>query len=174
MNISQIPWIERTFNFCCPVGLYPVLLERLIGTPARLEEMVDSNLSEELLCLKTGGRWSVKEQIGHLADLDVLHDGRIDDYLSGKTMLRAADMQNKTTSDAGHNTKSIEVLLKSFRDSRMRFVKRLDSLDDSLSSVVSIHPRLQARMSLTDMLLFICEHDDHHLAKIRTLISSAG
>lgn len=171
MNISQIPWIERTFSFGCPVGLYPVLFERLIGTPARLEEMIGSNLSDDLLCRKTDGRWSVKEQIGHLADLDVLHDGRIDDYVAGRPILRAADMQNKATEEAGHNAKSIDALLKSFRDSRMSFVKKLDSLDDSLASAVSIHPRLQAKMSLTDMLLFICEHDDHHLAKIRTLIS---
>jgi hypothetical protein len=36
--ISPTPWIERSFNFDFSAGLYPFLLERLRGTPARIEE----------------------------------------------------------------------------------------------------------------------------------------
>ncbi len=38
--IRQTPWLEPSFNFDFPAGLYPCLLERLRGTPARVEEMV--------------------------------------------------------------------------------------------------------------------------------------
>ena len=35
---AKVPWFERRFNFDFPLGWYPDLIERLRGTPARLEE----------------------------------------------------------------------------------------------------------------------------------------
>ncbi len=63
--IRQTPWLERSFNFDFPEGLYPCLLERLRGTPARVEEMV-YGIDELLLRRKQDNGWSVKEQMGHL------------------------------------------------------------------------------------------------------------
>ena len=34
------PWINRKFNFDFPVALYPNILVRFRGTPARLEDAV--------------------------------------------------------------------------------------------------------------------------------------
>ncbi len=33
----QTKWIERHFNFDFPVGMMPVIIERLRGTPSRIE-----------------------------------------------------------------------------------------------------------------------------------------
>jgi hypothetical protein len=33
------------------------------------------------------------------------------------------------------------------------------------------HPRLKTPMRLVDHLYFVAEHDDHHLARIRELLS---
>ena len=168
--ITQTPWIERKFNFDLPIGLYPCLLERLRGTPGRIEEMV-KNTSEEILTRKEGNRWSVKEQIGHLIDLESLHDGRIDDFIERKEILRAADMANKATSEANHNSKAIKMLVDDFRSVRKNFVSRLQNADENLTVRTSLHPRLKIPMRFIDMVFFVCEHDDHHLAKMRGLIS---
>jgi len=167
--ISPTPWIERSFNFDFSAGLYPCLLERLRGTPARIEEMVHG-VDDRLLSKKPNAGWSVKEQIGHLMALEALHEGRLDDFIAGKQILREADMTNKDTETSNHNEKSAETLLKNFRRARSNFVLRLENADDSLIQSSSLHPCLKILMRMVDMVYFTCEHDDHHLAKIRSLI----
>src|SRR5438105_3985092 len=127
--ITQTPWVERKFNFDFPAGIYPCLLERMRGTPARIEEMVNG-LPEEVLIKKPDNNWSVKEQIGHLIDLEALHEGRFEDFVSGKEMLRAADMSNKQTHEANHNAKHLASLLENFREVRMKFVSGLENADE--------------------------------------------
>ena len=171
--IAQMPWVERKFNFDMPVGIFPCILERIIGTPARIEEMV-TGLSEELLRKKINGKWSIKEQVGHLADLDELHDGRLEDFYEGKETLRAADMNNRKTEEGNHNATPLENLLMEFRDKRMQFVSRLKNIEEQQLSITSIHPRLKTAMRLVDMILFIADHDDHHLAKIRWIMNESS
>jgi hypothetical protein len=162
-------WTERKFNFDQPEGWLPDVIERLQGTPLRLALMVQS-VNEEKLAAKPGEIWSIKENIGHLTDLETLHDGRIDDFLARKSMLRAADMENIKTRQANHNNQEIEILLNSFITAREAFVQRLMEIDDETQFFKSMHPRLQVPMRLIDMAFFTAEHDDHHLASIRELM----
>ena len=115
-------------------------------------------------------KWSVKDHIGHLTDLEVLHEQRFQEFISGKEMLSAADIKNQKTTDANHYKKELKKLLKEFRKSRDQFIQQLEKADDELINRKSVHPRLQVPMRLVDMVYFICEHDDHHLTKMRSLI----
>src|SRR6266545_3128831 len=108
--IQQTPWFERKFEFNFPVGLLPVILERLRGTLPQIESVI-KNKTEEKLTERIGEAWSIKEQVGHLYDLEELWYGRLEDFLSGKGTLRAADLSNAKTHRAKHNKKSIEELL---------------------------------------------------------------
>ena len=101
------------------------MLERLRGTPARLEELV-RGVPHELLTERRGGKWSAQEHVGHLYDLDELHEGRLEDYARGLEVLRAADMTNRKTEDAGHNSARLGDLLARFRGARESFVRRLE------------------------------------------------
>src|SRR5215216_794647 len=105
--IIQTPWIERKFEFNFPVGLFPVIIERLRGTSSRIKSMTGNKTAEEP-GRRQDDKWSVKEQIGHLYDLEELWYGRIEDFLSGREILRAFDMSNAKTSAAGHNAKTVE------------------------------------------------------------------
>jgi hypothetical protein len=58
--MKRIPWTERTFNFDFPVELFPEMIERLRGTPARLADRVQS-LTPEVLTKRDGERWSIQE-----------------------------------------------------------------------------------------------------------------
>lgn len=168
--IAQTPWVERKFNFDFPAGLYPCLLERLYGTPPRVREMV-SGLNDEVLSRKSNNEWSIKEQIGHIIDLEALHEIRLQEFVEGKPTLSAADMTNKKTVEGNHNDKSIESLLTLLRGTRLHFVQQLGQADEDLVNRKVIHPRLKVPMRLVDMVYFVCEHDDHHLAKIRAIIN---
>jgi uncharacterized damage-inducible protein DinB len=161
-------WTDRHFTFDLPEGLFPVVVERLRGTPARIEDKVRS-LPAALLTRRQGESWSIQEHVGHLLDLDELHAGRLEDFLAGAPALRAADMSNRKTHEAGHNARPIAALLGDFRRERERFVARLDAWDPALVSLAALHPRLQKPMRVIDMAFFTAEHDDHHLARMTEL-----
>jgi uncharacterized damage-inducible protein DinB len=168
--IQQTPWFERKFEFNFPVGLFPVIVERIRGTRPRIESMIKDQTKEKL-SQRIGDAWSVKEQIGHLYDLEDLWYGRIEDFLSGKKILRAADLRNSKTHEADHNKKNIEELLKQFSLERNKLIKKVQDIDEATASLTASHPRLQIPMRLIDSLFFVAEHDDHHLTKIRELLS---
>lgn len=168
--VQLIKWIERKFEFNFPESVFPAIISRLAGTPARLEELAGS-LSTDELTRKTDKSWSVQEHIGHLLDLEELHSKRLQEYLNKAEELTAADMTNRKTYEANHNSKDISGILKKFREERMKYVAILDKLDDDTISHYAYHPRLKQPMRMIDNAFFAAEHDDHHIAIMRTLIS---
>lgn len=164
----SLRWTDRHFTFDLPENFFPVVVERLRGTPARIEDKV-RGLSPALLTRRDGPAWSIQEHIGHLLDLDELHTGRLDDFLAGAEVLRAADITNRKTSEAGYNDRPLADLLASFRHQRERFVARLDAWDEGLIGLTALHPRLHQSMRVIDMAFFTAEHDDHHLARMTEL-----
>jgi hypothetical protein len=162
-------WIDRQFDFVLPVEMYPNILERLRGTPARLEEKV-RGLAHVVLTRKADDKWSIQEQVGHLGDVEELWHGRIDDYLKGLTELRPADITNRITSHKDHNADQIAHLLRHFRAERTCLVERLETFGVEGGGQSAHHPRLNKPMRVIDLAYFIAEHDDHHLASITGLI----
>lgn len=166
--IQQTKWFDRTFDFSYPLGIFPCILERLRGTPGRIEELMRL-YPHSILTTRVAGHWSMQEHVGHLFDLDDLHQNRVSDYLAGAKMLRPADLKSERTKNANYNSSSIDSIVRSFRSARHRLVYSLENLDESRLSLVAEHPRLRQPMRLIDMAYFVAEHDDHHLAMITAL-----
>jgi len=166
--IEQTPWMQREFNLGFPIGLFPCILERLRGTPARLEELA-AQFPPDVLTKRVGNKWSIQEHVGHLLDLCELDDLRLMDYLAKAETLTAADMGNRKTQSADHNAKAIKNLLGSFRSRRLALVRKLEHLNDTELSRSAVHPRLQKPMGVVDWVYFMSEHDDHHIARITSL-----
>jgi hypothetical protein len=166
------PWIERKFNFDYPPEKFPDALERLRGTPARLEERV-RHAAPETLTWKHDGGWSILENIGHLIDLGALPARRIEQILAGEHTLVGADMTNKLTHDADHNSSTAATLLARFRVERAALISRLESLNPEDWGRSGLHPRLNAPMRIVDIAVFDSEHDDYHLARIGQILRSA-
>src|SRR5688572_9965604 len=142
---ETLKWGDRTFQFTFPVAVYPEMIERLRGTPARLEDRVRS-IPPADLTRRDGERWSIQENAGHLLDLESLVSQRVDEYLSGAKTLHAADMSNRKTHEASHNEVSMASILDGFRRQRMQLVNRLDNLEPQRFAVVAHHPRLNVPM----------------------------
>ena len=167
--VQRIEWFKRKFTFDqLPLWMYPNVVERLRGVPARLEDLA-RGLSSEVLIKSVGDKWSIQEQAGHLLDLEPLGMNRLDDYEAGREILRAADLENRKTHEANHNANSIENILAAFRGERTEFVRRLDEYDEAFIQRTALHPRIQMKLRVLDLAFFIAEHDDHHLARISEL-----
>jgi len=164
-------WFDRKFALGLRVEDAPALLERLRGTPDRLDA-ASRERPTALLSHHPGGRWSIKENIGHLTDLEALWDQRLDDFDRGAAVLAAADLDNRKTHDASHNARPVSDLLREFRSARERILARLDVMDREALARVGKRPRLQQDMSVVDLCFFVAEHDDHHLQTIADISES--
>ncbi len=169
---ALLPWIDRKFTFDFAVQTYPDVVERFRGTPARIEEKVHG-LSTAALTRSDGG-WSIQENVGHLLDMEPLWDGRLEDFLTDKPVLRAADITNQATIRAQHNTREIGELVRAFRSHRERQAARLDGLALADFGRVAEHPRLKISLRLVDAVAFVCAHDDYHLARMSELKRKFG
>lgn len=171
--ITKTRWFDRKFQFDLPLELFPNIVERLRGTPARLAERA-AHLPSDVLVRKDGSAWSIQEQVGHLLDLEPLWSTRIDELLAGARLLSAADLQNRKTHEANHNADKIENLLKRFKAERDQIVARLEHLEESDVARSAMHPRLAQPMNMMDLAFFVAEHDDHHLTRITMLRRQCG
>jgi uncharacterized damage-inducible protein DinB len=162
------PWFERKFNFDFPTEKYPDIVERLRGTPARVEELTGT-IPADVLTRRDADTWSIQENAGHLADAEPLWAGRIEDILGGADVMREADLTNTKTHNANHNARSLGEVTASFRTLRTDLIRRLESLSDAGFAKSSIHPRTKLRMRVVDLCTFVADHDDYHLARISEL-----
>lgn len=167
--VPQAKWIDRKFDRQVPAGEFPNVIERLAGTPTRLEEKIN-NAPFMLLTHPYKNGWSVQEHTGHLIDLEILFCTRLDDMEAGRTVLTPADMENKKTYRADYNNHNINAVLKIFRQSREATIIRLSKYDTPFLNRTIMHPRLRRYMTVADLAYFFAEHDDHHLAVISRII----
>ena len=128
------------------------------------------SIPENILTVRINDTWSIKENIGHLTDLEPLWQGRLDDILSGKEEQRPTDLQNNKTTEANHNAVPLEKLLSDFRQIRTETIKLLEDITEEQVFMSALHPRLKTPMRTMDLFLFVAEHDDHHLARITELV----
>ena len=164
-------WFERKFDFTFPAEQFPNLIVRLQGTPARLEEML-RGASHDVLLAKPEGKWSAQEHVGHLLDLESLWQARVEDFVADRQTLTTADLTNRKTNEADHNTRVLAEILAEFRTARLHLLDRVENLPPAAFTRTIQHPRLQQPMRLVDHLYFAAEHDDHHLARIREMVTT--
>lgn len=158
-------WFERQFTFGLPKGMLPFYLERLEGTIARLERKV-AGFSDETLSSKFHDKWSVKQNIGHLAEVDQIANRRIDEMVAGTSVLSPAVFEP----GMDYNKQPVQQVLNYFATHRMNNLVKYRSLRDHELEARSLHPRLKLQMTPIDLAWFDAEHDDHHLVTITELL----
>jgi len=167
--MKRSTWFERKFQSIEDNGLLPGIIERLEGTPLRLEAKI-RKMPAGLLSKKSAEKWSVKKEVGHLNDLEPLWYERVLQIQAGSPEMLAADLTNRKTQDADHDERDIKDLLSDFNASRDKLVAKLRSLSEKDLEQSSRHPRLQTPMKIVELAYFVAEHDDHHLAQISSLM----
>src|SRR2546426_12215858 len=95
--IRKQPWFEeRQFPTGLPVDLFPVVVERLRGTPARLEDRL-SSLPVSVLTRRSGSKWAPQENAGHLMDLEPLWLAPAEDIHARRPAVSPPDPHNCRT-----------------------------------------------------------------------------
>ena len=163
-------WNDRTFVFGHKAEEFPLALDRLSATHVRMADMV-KNVPDDLLSVKPGGKWSVKEHVGHLLIMESLWIARLDDLVMQRETMRPWNGTNADTDEANFNRQQMSKILSEFKTVRSAMVGYMRTLESEATSLTAWHERLNSRLNLVDHMWFIAEHDDHHLASIRLLIS---
>lgn len=165
--INKIEWFQRQFTFGLPVGMLPFYLERLQGTHARIERKV-SRIADEILSNKLDGKWSVKENIAHLAEVDEIASRRLDEIRTGVSPMSPAVIQP----GKDYNVIPVREIVDFFKASRENNLKKYSELSHNDLSKSSLHPRLKVQMTPVDLAFFDAEHDDHHLVRVNEILSA--
>jgi len=162
----MLPWFERNLIFDRPVEMLPFYLERLNGTMARIKSKVNG-IPDDVLSTKPDSKWSIKQNIGHLAEVDEIANKRIGEMLS-----RVAIMSPAVFEPQDYNLWSIENVVALFCKNRKSNLEKYYSLTPIELQKSSLHPRLRLKMTPVDLAWFDAEHDDHHLVRINEIINA--
>jgi uncharacterized damage-inducible protein DinB len=162
--MSTLRWFDRKMTFGLPKEMLPFYLERLEGTLPRLEQKVEG-LDDAMLSSRTGNAWSIKQHIGHLAEVDRVASNRIREMLNGAEVMSPAVFEPQD-----YNPWPIGQVLAFFRGARNENLAAYRTLSETELSKSSKHPRLGVLMTPVDLAWFDAEHDDHHLVKINEII----
>lgn len=167
--VHLVGWVDRQWSFGLPLGAFPAVVERLIGTAARAAALV-AGVPETVLTKRPDRKWSIKEHLGHLSDLHALDMQRVDEFLAGAEVLSAADMTNRRADEANHRSTPIAQLLQTLHDQRQSLAVALETLTEAEVGATALHRRLGVPMRLIDWAQFVADHDDHHLAAARLVL----
>ncbi len=162
-------WFEREFQFPFSTEFYPSLIERLTGLLPGVRARVETTPAAAWT-VQIDGRWSAQENIGHLGDLEFLRQGRLDDFDVGADILQPADLDDRKTHDSNHNGKPLSRVVEELATAPKHTLARLDALAPEAFGRANRCPRLDQPMRFVDRLYFLAEHDDHHLARISTVL----
>jgi hypothetical protein len=152
------------------VRAFPAVLERLRGTAARMSELIAGQSDDRLRGHDSDG-WSAKRHLGHLDDLHALDERRLREYISGASVLTAADPANRLTYETDHDAVPAADIVARFAAHRGELVAEMERLSEAQVGAAATHPRLRRPLRLIDWAYFVAEHDDHHLAAARAQLT---
>jgi uncharacterized damage-inducible protein DinB len=170
--LERPPWAQRKFAFVHPPWMIVDFVERLRGLVPRLGPLIAE--LDERAYRQPDGKWSIAQNIGHLADVEDLWQERLDDLRAGRPVFTPADPARFQAAASRHQDRSLEVIVAELDARRTRLVDALSNAPPSLQAVSALHERLQVQMRLVDCAQFYAEHDDHHLLRVRTLRALFG
>jgi len=90
-----------------------------------------------MLEARVNDKWSVKEHLGHLADLAPLDDRRLSELLHHAEVLSAADIENRATKLANHRRVPVMEIIRRLTAGREDMLPRLELLTEEQIAIVA-------------------------------------
>ncbi len=165
MDHSQHPrptlWAEMQFDWPTDISEKDTLLHHLATFPSQCSITLES-IPHEKLNVRHDGKWSIQEHLGHLLDMDDLPSKRIIEILADKSVMTAADMDNRHTWDQNYNDHNIYEICERFIGRRRILVDLFKSVPEEKWLASANHERLNRQMSILDLAYFQGQHDHYH------------
>jgi len=120
--------------------------------------------------MRRSGSWCVLEHVGHLIHLDERMEDRVDDFMARRNTLCNIDLVDQTPIIEGHRRRDPGDLFEEFRLNRVALVERIRNMDPGALRHRAMHPCRGITMGPVDLVMYLAEHDDHHLALMRNLL----
>jgi hypothetical protein len=162
--MNNLPWFERNLKFGYPKEMLPFFLERLAGSMVRIQNKIQG-IDDRILSTRLNDKWSVKQNIGHLAEVDEIANKRLDEMVAGVSPMSPAVFEPQD-----YNPWPIEKVFEKFKANRLKNLKKYQSLAETDLLKSSLHPRLKVMMTPVDLAWFDAEHDDHHFVTINNIL----
>src|SRR5688572_14807709 len=146
--MNTLPWFERNLKFGYPKEMLPYFLERLEGSIVRIQAKVNG-IDDKILSEKLDGKWSVKQNIGHLAEVDEIANKRLDEMIAGISPMSPAVFEPQD-----YNPWPIEKVVEFFKAARLKNIQKYNSITETDLLKPSLHPRLKVQMTPVDLAWF--------------------
>jgi hypothetical protein len=167
--MEQVKWIDINWSFYFDTNFMPLLISRLEGTAARMKEFSKDTTDEQLKQQPASG-WSIKQHIGHLSFVELIHASRLDDFKNKAAQLRGIDLSNEKQMMEDYNNADLQSIIQEFETRRKKLIKQFKSFSDEELKNICIHPRYNRPFRTIDYAYSSSTHDDYHLAKVLALI----
>jgi len=172
-DLERLPWAQRQFAFVHPPWMLADVVERLRGLIPRLGPLL-AGIDDDAAHRPPDGKWSIAQNVGHLAAVEDLWQERLEDLRQGRDVYTPAQAARFQAAASRHQGRALPVIVSELAERRSRLVAALASASPALQGVSAFHQRLQSSMRLVDCAQFCAEHVDHHLLRIRTLRTLFG
>jgi len=166
-----VKWFDRKFDTNIDIEQFEDALSRMEHFPAVLNQLLET-CPKKVTTIKTDGKWSVNENVGHLILLEDLWRKRFQDIKDGKHDMSPADLNNTATDQAFFNKSVLDELTKNLIDERAKTIALLQGISKEDLLKKSIHPRLNQPMNIVDLMYFVAGHDEHHMSTIQSIIEN--
>lgn len=149
-------------------------LEAAEKSPKQIAAAV-SGLPEKVLDYKPApDQWSVREVLGHLADIEIVYAYRLRQMLADKNPVIAPMDQNEWARNLGHSATPPAELVALYglnRHANLRLLHRLTSADLEKSA---FHPETKQAVTVVELIEKMETHGASHLEQIERLKKEAG
>lgn len=137
-------------------------------TPARLRRAM-ANLSRADLARRPApGKWSIKEIICHLADVEVVNGWRYRMILAQSGSSLTAFDQDLWADETAYRRQNLALALEAFTALRRRHVALMRATPRSAWTRFGVHEE-RGRITFHDLVDWIAAHDLNHLAQVARL-----
>lgn len=138
------------------------------ATPARLRRAMAGVSRADLARRPAPGKWSIKEIICHLADVEVVNGWRYRMILAQSGSPLTAFDQERWADEMAYRRQNPALALEAFTALRRRHVALMRATPRSAWTRFGVHEE-RGRLSFHDLVDWIAAHDLNHLAQVARL-----
>ena len=150
--------------------IYHELLEALSTTPIRIQELSEgAGATDGSGSPRAGGEWGPGAVVAHLADIERVMRGRIEEALTRESPYFRSVDQEKLAEEHDYAHKELRPALEDFAAERAETIQRLMNLPLKGWERTGIHEE-RGEISVEDIAELLVDHDAAHLQQLEAAL----